>query len=114
MSEKIFSYRSALTSARKANYVTNLIRGKNLEEAVDLLEYDSKKASKIWQKLLKSALVSFEGKKGTDLIVTEVYTGVARGIKKGRFQGRGGYHPVKKRRSNLYVKVVSKEEPKNK
>lgn len=47
-------------SPRKARLVLNLIRGKHVDEALAILKFTPKKASKIVEKVLKSAIANAE------------------------------------------------------
>ena len=51
------------TSPRKARQVIDLIRGKNVSEALDILTFTDRAAARIIEKLLKSAIANAEEKK---------------------------------------------------
>ena len=48
--------RSARVSSRKARLVANLIRGKHVEEALDILTYGIQKSAPIFKKILKLSI----------------------------------------------------------
>ena len=52
--------RHTRTAPRKARLVADLIRGKNVNDAMNILMFTRKKAANILQKLLKSALANAE------------------------------------------------------
>jgi large subunit ribosomal protein L22 len=52
------------TSPRKARQVVDLIRGKKVNDALDVLAYTERKAARIVEKLLKSAIANAEEKSG--------------------------------------------------
>src|SRR4030066_2298585 len=54
-------------SPRKAQLVTDLIRGKGSEEALNILTFTKKAAAKILIKLLKSAIANATQKKNIDV-----------------------------------------------
>ncbi len=59
--------RFARLAPRKARLVANLIRGKGSEEAVNILSFTKKAASRVILKLLKSAIANAQQKKTIDL-----------------------------------------------
>ena len=110
MSDKIFSYKNALTSAQKANLLTNILKGRSVREASELLEFSGKKASKFWIKLLKSGVGYFKDKDDDKIKISESYVGPAVTIRGVGPRGRGSADRISKRRSNLYVKLSAEEE----
>src|SRR5580658_1201879 len=65
------------TSPRKMNLVAELIRGKNVYEALNTLNFNPKHPAKRLEKLLRSAISNFEQKTGeraedSDLYIREV------------------------------------------
>ena len=52
--------RHTRTAPRKARLVANLIRGKNVNDAINILQFTRKRAAEIFQKLLKSAIANAE------------------------------------------------------
>lgn len=67
------------TSPRKMRIVINLIRGRSVGEAMNILHFQPKHAAKSAEKVLRSAVSNFQSKDENagistdDLIVTEVY-----------------------------------------
>ena len=59
--------RSARVSGQKARLVANQIRGKGVEEALDILIFSNKKSSNILKKILESAMANAEHNQGLDL-----------------------------------------------
>ena len=59
--------RSARVSSRKARLVANQIRGKKVEEALDILTHDLQKSSDIVKKVLESAIANAEHNQGLDI-----------------------------------------------
>ncbi len=59
--------RFARLAPRKARLVANLIRGKGSEEAINILSFTKKAASRVILKLLKSAIANAQQKKTIDL-----------------------------------------------
>lgn len=105
MEEKIFTYKNANTSPRKANILLDLMVGKTIDEAMLNLDMSEKKASKMWKKLLKSATGYFEDKGYTKVTVQSAYTGPGITLKRGRPSARLHFFPMRKMKSNLFVKL---------
>lgn len=110
MEKKEFKYLNANTSCRKANLIVPLIIGKNVNKALENLDFSDKKASSFWKKLIKSALGFFDGKDLNTVIVAEAYTGPASTLKRGRPSARLHFSKILKRRTNLYIKLGQKED----
>ena len=54
-------------SPQKAGLVADVIRGKNVDEAMSFLEFSKKKASMIIRKLLESAIANAENNNNADI-----------------------------------------------
>ena len=68
--------KGARISAQKARLVADQVRGKPVEEALDLLEFSPKKAAHLVKKVLNSAIANAENNEGADvdeLKVSSVY-----------------------------------------
>ena len=59
--------RGARLSAQKARLVANQVRGRHVEEALDLLTYSKKKGADVIRKLLNSAIANAEHNQGADV-----------------------------------------------
>ena len=59
--------KGARLSAQKARLVADQVRGKNVEEALDLLTYSTKKGANVIKKLLNSAIANAEHNEGADV-----------------------------------------------
>jgi large subunit ribosomal protein L22 len=91
---------------RKARLVADLIRGKGSEEALNILTFTKKAASKILIKLLKSAIANATQKKTIDidrLYVKKI--AVDQGPTMKRFQPRamGRATTIRKRSSHITI-----------
>jgi large subunit ribosomal protein L22 len=64
--------RGITMSPRKMRVVANLVRGKNVEEAVGLLDLMPKKAARLISKAVKSAAANAEEKSGGDVSVEDL------------------------------------------
>ena len=59
--------RGARTSAQKVRLVADQVRGKPVAEAINLLEFSTKKAAHLLLKVLNSAIANAENNEGADV-----------------------------------------------
>ena len=69
--ETIAKHRHARSSAQKVRLVADLIRGKKVSQALDILTYTNKKAAVLVKKVLESAIANAEHNDGADIFVDE-------------------------------------------
>ena len=105
--------RNCPTSPRKMRYVVDMIRGQEVNRALDILKFSNKEASVRVEKLLKSAIANWqkknEGERLEDntLVVSEVKVDSGRVLKRLRTAPQGrGYRMLK--RSNHVTLAVDK------
>ncbi len=94
------------SSAQKARLVVDLVRGKPLLEALEILKFIPNKAAKPVNKLLKSAMSNAEENFGIsrdDLYVYRIFANEAQTRKWRSFGARGRFKPLLKRRSHVTV-----------
>lgn len=108
--ENTFSAKNVLSTPRKAGLLLDLLKGKSVKDALIGLEFNDKKVSKIWYKLVKSGVGFFDGADESEIKVIEAYVGPGSLQKSHRFIGRGHVNPIKKRKANLYVKLATDTE----
>jgi large subunit ribosomal protein L22 len=98
-------------SPRKVRLVADLVRGKNVEHALNLLSTLPKRASEPMEKLLKSAVAN-SGASARELYVDtiEVNGGIIFRRMMPRARGRGA--PIKKKTSHVTV-ALRTAKPKN-
>lgn len=104
--------RGAHLSAQKARLVADQIRGKHVEEAIDLLAFSNKKGSVIIKKLLESAIANAEENEGADvdeLRVSTVYVDEGTTMKRIRARAKGRSDRILKRSCHITVKVADDE-----
>lgn len=65
--EVVAKLRGIRISAQKARLVADQVRGKAVEEALQVLSYSSKKAAVIIKKVLNSAIANAEHNEGADV-----------------------------------------------
>jgi large subunit ribosomal protein L22 len=91
-------------SPRKARLVADLIRGKNVEEALNILQFTPKGSSKRLAKLLKSAVSNADQKPGVNvdkLYVRTVMVDTGPIIKRFRPRAMGRASQILKRTSHV-------------
>jgi large subunit ribosomal protein L22 len=104
------SYRFAPMSARKVRLVTQLIVGRSVQDAMDVLKFTRKRAATMIDKVLKSAVANADEQQADveNLYVSEARVddaGVRVGTKRWIPKDRGRAHPIGKRACHIYVTV---------
>lgn len=100
-------------SAQKLNLVAALIRGKKVEEAMNILSFSKRGMAKDAQKVLASAIANAENNHDLDvdaLIVAEASVGKAITMKRFATRGRGKSTRILKPFSRLRIVVREMEE----
>ena len=100
--------RGVRLSAQKGRLVADMIRGKPVEQALNILTFSPKKASKIVKKVLESAIANAEHNDGADIDELKVKTiHVEKGTSMRRFQARakGRGCKIEKQTCHIFVKV---------
>jgi large subunit ribosomal protein L22 len=98
---------------RKVRLVVDLIRGKNVGEAVAILRHTPKAASPVVEKVLNSAIANAEHNYDMDinnLVVNEVYVDEGPTMKRFRPRAMGRASSINKRTSHITVVVTEKKE----
>ena len=91
-------------SPRKARLVADLIRGKKIEEAQDILSFTIKKSSKPLLKLLNSALANAKNNlqlEPANLYISEIRVDEGPKYKRWRARSRGQANPIQKKTSKI-------------
>jgi large subunit ribosomal protein L22 len=104
--------KGARISAQKARLVADQVRGKPVEEALDLLEFSPKKAAHLVKKVLNSAIANAENNEGADvdeLKVSSVYVDEGMTMKRLRPRAKGRADRILKRSCHITVKVADGE-----
>ena len=105
------SCRYAPVSARKARLVTELISGRSVQDAMDVLKFTRKRAAPIVDKVLKSAVANADEQNAD---VDNLYVSCARvddagiriGTKRWIAKDRGRAHPIRKKACHIHVTVT--------
>lgn len=96
----------ARMSAQKAGFVLDAIRGKDVQTALGILEYNPRYASAVIKKLLLSAIANAENNNGLDpenLYIEECFANKAATMKRIRPRARGMAYRIEKRTSHITV-----------
>ncbi len=99
-------------SAQKVRLVIDLVRGKDANEALEMLRFVPKRAAEPVRKLLASAVSNAEENFGVsrdDLFVAKIYADVAPTRKWRRFGARGRFKPILRRTSHVTVVLRERE-----
>ncbi len=102
---------------RKARLVVDLIRGHRVGEALNILKFTPRSASRVIEKVLKSAVANAENLEigdPDDLWVTRVYVDGGPVLKRFQARSMGRANPIKKRTSHITVVVSPKSAGKSK
>ena len=102
----------ARVSVTKARFVLDAIRGKDVTQALAILEYNPRYASSLVKKLLQSAIANAEnnnGMKQENLYVAECYANKGPIMKRIRPRAQGRAYRIEKRMSHITVVLDEKK-----
>ena len=102
-------HKGARLSAQKARLVADQIRGKGVEEALDVLTFSTKKAAQLIKKVLESAIANAEHNDGLDvddLRVSTIFVDEGATMKRIRPRAKGRADRIMKRTCHITVKVA--------
>lgn len=100
--------RGARLSAQKARLVADLIRGKAVSEALDILEFSPQKAAHLIKKIVESAVANAENNEGLDvddLKVSTIFVDEGASLKRIMPRAKGRADRIIKRSCHITVKV---------
>jgi len=105
------SCRYAPMSARKARLVTQLITGRSVQDAMDVLKFTRKRAAEMVDKVLKTAVADADEQQADvdNLFVSEARVddaGVRIGTKRWIPKDRGRAHPIRKKACHIHITVA--------
>lgn len=101
--------KGAKLSAQKGRLVADLIRGKSLEQACNLLQFSPKKASRIIYKLLLSAKANAEESWGSEEMSSTLRVSsimVDRGTYMKRFMARAKGRGMRIMKPTCHIKII--------
>ena len=100
--------RGVRLSAQKGRLVADLIRGKNVEQALNTMTFTRKKAAVIVKKVLESAIANAEHNDGADideLRVTKIYVDKGASLKRMSPRAKGRGNSIEKQTCHITVTV---------
>lgn len=100
--------RGVRLSAQKGRLVADMVRGKPVEEALNILNFTPKKAALIIRKVLESALANAEHNDGADideLRVTSISVEEGQSLRRFRARAKGRGARIIKPTCHVYVTV---------
>ena len=109
--EVLAKHRFARTSAQKARLVADQIRGVDISNALSILKFSPKEASKRLETLLISAIANWQSKNEddkADLFVKEIFVDGGRQLKRLRPAPQGRAHRVRKRSNHVTLELGAK------
>lgn len=112
MAEARAVLRYARVAPRKARAVVNLIRGRQVGEALSALRFIPRGASKAVEKVLKSAIANAQNREvgdPDDLWISQAYVDGGPVMKRFQPAPQGRAHPIKKRTSHITLVLSVKE-----
>lgn len=104
--------KNAPLSAQKGRLVADLIRNKNVSEALSTLKFTPKKGAQFMHKLLESAVANAENNNGADideLIVHTVHVDESTTLKRMSARAKGRANRICKRTCHITLKVSDGE-----
>lgn len=96
----------ARVSVQKACFVLDAIRGKDVKTALAILEYNPRNASRIINKLLRSAIANAENNNGMNadhLYIEECYANKGPTLKRIRPRAKGRAYRIEKKMSHITI-----------
>ncbi len=102
----------ARISARKVKIVADLIKGKDVDEAISIVKFTPKASSEIIEKLLKSAIANAENNhdmKHESLYVAEIFANQGPTLKRIRPAAKGSAVRIRKRTSHITIVLKERE-----
>ncbi|MBP7102395.1 MAG: 50S ribosomal protein L22 [Bacteroidales bacterium] len=104
------------TSPRKTRLMADLVRGKNVEYALNVLKYSKKESSEKIRKLLLSAIANWQAKnenarvEDSNLYIKEIFVDGGTMLKRLRTAPQGRGYRIRKRSNHITIILDSKTE----
>ena len=100
--------RGVRVSAQKARLVADLVRGKSVAQAINILTFTPKKSAGIIKKVVESAIANAEHNDGADideLKVVQIYVEKGPILKRFTARAKGRGDRISKQSCHIYVTV---------
>ena len=101
-------HKNARISAQKARLVADMIRGKDVAQALNILTFSPKKGAELIKKVLESAIANAEHNNGADideLKVVTSYVDKAASLKRFQARAKGRGNRIEKQTCHINVVV---------
>ena len=98
--------------ASKVRPLADMVRGKSVDEALNLLQYTRTPKAKYLAKLVKSAAANAENNfqmEPGDLKIVKIWVDVAASMRRYKARSRGRASPIRKHSSHITVIVAEQE-----
>jgi large subunit ribosomal protein L22 len=107
------SHRGARISASKVRPLANLVRGKFVDEALDILRYQPHRGARLVENVIKSAMANAQDPdqnsgqitNTSELFISSVRVDCGPMFKRVRPRARGMAFMIKKRMSHIHVEI---------
>lgn len=100
-------HKNARISAQKARLVADLVRGKDIAQALNILTFSPKKGAELIKKVLESAVANAEHNEGADIDELKVVTiNVDKGPSLKRFQARAKGRGNRIEKQTCHINVI--------
>ncbi|MEC5384127.1 50S ribosomal protein L22 [Uliginosibacterium sp. H3] len=100
--------RGVRLSAQKGRLVADLVRGKPVDQALNILAFSPKKGAVIIKKVLESAIANAEHNDGADidaLKIKTIYVEKATSLKRFTARAKGRGNKIEKQTCHIFVTV---------
>src|SRR5215211_2295249 len=114
MMETKASLRGARLSEQKGRLVADLIRGKKVDQALNILAFSPKKGAVLIKQVLESAIANAEHNDGADideLKVKSIYVEKGAVLKRFSARAKGRGNRISKPTAHIYITVGNEEKP---
>ena len=115
--EAVAKLKNVSLSARKMRFVVDSIRGKSVDDALNILKFSKREASEFAEKVLLSAISNWENKLDMaysaddyDLFIKTVHVDEAGMLKRFRPAPHGRAHRIRKRSNHVTLVVANRAE----
>ncbi len=109
--EALAKHNFARISPQKARLVADQIRGKSVDQALEILTFSNKKAAELVKKVLESAIANAEHNEGADiddLNVAKIFVDEGPTMKRIMPRAKGRADRILKRSSHITVVVADR------
>jgi large subunit ribosomal protein L22 len=107
-------HRFARIAPRKARLVMDLVRGRDVDDAISMLKFSKKRAAVFVEKVIRSAVANANEQSAAPvrntLYVAQAWVDPGPIIKRFQPKDRGKAYPINKRTSHLCVTIDEREQ----